>query len=245
MSIKPSTDAKFESKVPILIIGGGAAGMCAALAAHEAGAECAVIERDPVPRGSTALSAGLIPAAETRFQRERGIADDAQTFAADILRKAKGEPDATIVKLVARQSGLLVEWLADTYALPFSVVHDFDYPGHSARRMHGLPSRSGAELIDRLREAVEGVGVPVLTNAIVTSLFVEQDRIVRGVEITRPGGERENVACRELILACNGYGGNREHGVAIFRKWRRPFISAMPVIEATPCSGAKSWAPSS
>lgn len=209
MSIKPAAEAKFESEVPILIVGGGAAGMCAALAAHEVGVGCVIIERDPIPQGSTALSAGLIPAAGTRFQKERGIADDPETFAADISRKAKGEPDAAIVKLVAEQSGPLVEWLASTYALPFSVVHDFDYPGHSARRMHGLPSRSGAELIDRLREAAEAAGIPVLTNAVVTSLFAD-GQIVRGVEVTRPGGERENVACRELILACNGYGGNHE-----------------------------------
>ena len=84
----------FETSVPVLIIGGGAAGLCAALAAQEAGAEVAVLERDAVPRGSTALSAGLIPAAATRFQRARGIVDSPELFAADIQRKAHGEADA-------------------------------------------------------------------------------------------------------------------------------------------------------
>src|SRR6516164_11629314 len=32
-------------------------------------------ERDAVPRGSTALSAGLIPAAGTRFERAKGVVD--------------------------------------------------------------------------------------------------------------------------------------------------------------------------
>ena len=32
-----------------------------------------VLERDRVPRGSTALSSGFIPAAGTRFQRDKGI----------------------------------------------------------------------------------------------------------------------------------------------------------------------------
>ena len=62
--------------VPLLIVGAGAAGLCAALAAKEAGVEPVVIERDAVPSGSTALSAGLIPAAGTRFQRAKGIADE-------------------------------------------------------------------------------------------------------------------------------------------------------------------------
>ncbi len=210
MSIKPAASAHFTGEVPLLVAGGGAAGLCAALAAHEAGAECVVIERDAVPRGSTALSAGLIPAAGTRFQREQGIADDARLFAADIMRKAKGGPDAAIVDLVSREAGPLVEWLADSHALPFSVVDDFDYPGHSARRMHGLLSRSGLELVDRLRAAVEGAGIPILTQAVVTSLFVDDDRLIRGIEIARPGGASESIACKALILACNGYGGNRE-----------------------------------
>jgi fumarate reductase flavoprotein subunit len=209
MSVLDAAGVAFASEVPVLIVGAGAAGLCAALAAHEAGAECVVVERDAVPRGSTALSAGLIPAAGTRFQRERGIADDASLFAADILCKARNEPATEIVDVVARGSAPLIEWLADTYALNFSVVGDFDYPGHSARRMHGLPSRSGAELIDRLRGAVETAGVPILTSATVTILFAEADRRVRGVAVARPDGSTELIGCEALVLACSGFGGNR------------------------------------
>jgi fumarate reductase flavoprotein subunit len=82
--------ASFNVQIPVVIVGAGAAGLVAALAATEAGAEVVVLERDPVPRGSTALSAGLIPAAGTRWQREHKIDDSASLFAGDIQRKAKG-----------------------------------------------------------------------------------------------------------------------------------------------------------
>jgi fumarate reductase flavoprotein subunit len=208
MTVKPPPQAGFEATVPVVVIGGGAAGLCAALAAHEAGVEVVVLERDPLPRGSTALSAGLIPAAGTRFQRELGIADAPALFAADIQRKAHGEADQAIVDLVAGQSGPTVEWLAERYFLPFSVVDDFDYPGHCARRMHGLPTRSGAELIDRLRQAIEEASVPLITDATVTALFADGGGRVRGVEATRPDGSHDPIGCDALILACNGYGGN-------------------------------------
>ena len=208
MTIKPVPSEGFETTVPILVVGGGAAGLCAALAAHETGAEVAILERDPLPRGSTALSAGLIPAAATRFQKSLGIVDAPELFADDIRKKAHGEADDAIVDLVAAQSGPTVEWLADRYGLPFSVVHDFDYPGHAARRMHGLPSRSGDELIDRLRHAVEEAGLPLMAQATVTALFSDAERRIHGIETTRPDGTRDLIGCDALILACNGYGGN-------------------------------------
>jgi flavocytochrome c len=207
VTIKPIPSNAFEAGAPIIIVGAGAAGLCAALSAHQAGVDVIVLERDSIPRGSTALSAGLIPAAGTRFQRARGISDDASAFAADLTRKGHGEADAAVVALVARESAATVEWLAGRHGLPFSVVDDFDYPGHSARRTHGLPTRSGAELIDRLRQAADDVQIPLILNATVSALYAGDDRIIRGVEITRPDGTGDSLGCGALILACNGYGG--------------------------------------
>jgi fumarate reductase flavoprotein subunit len=210
MSVQDSEDVDFDSEVPVLIIGAGAAGFCAALAASEAGIEPVVIERDAVPSGSTALSAGLIPAAGTRFQRERGIADSAELFAEDISRKAHGEADAKLVQVVSRGAGPLIEWLADQYAMPFEIITDFNYPGHSAHRMHGLPSRTGAELIDRLRSAVEAREIPILTGRVAKTLFVDEDGFVEGIAVRGGDGAGETIGCGALVLACNGYGGNPE-----------------------------------
>ncbi|SCZ10074.1 FAD-dependent oxidoreductase [Microvirga guangxiensis] len=203
-------DKAFDFTVPVVIVGAGAAGLVAGLAAQEAGADVLVLERDALPRGSTALSAGLIPAAATRWQREAGIADDPERFASDIMSKAKGEPDPALVDLVVREVGPAIEWLSDAYGLAFSVVDDFSYPGHSARRMHGLPSRSGEELIDALRGAAEAAGIEILCEAHVTTLFVNDSGRVLGLRFARPDGTTEEIGCGQLILACNGYGGNKE-----------------------------------
>ena len=207
-TVSYSFDANFDVDVPLLIVGAGAAGLCAALAAKEAGIEPLVIERDAVPAGSTALSAGLIPAAATRFQHAKRIVDSPQLFAADIQRKAKGEADAAVVDAVAQGAGPLVEWLADRYGLPFDVVDNFNYPGHSAMRMHGLPTRTGLELIDRLRHAAEISDIAIVPERIADGLLAETDGRIRGVEVLRGDGKRERIGCEVLILACNGFGGN-------------------------------------
>ena len=200
----------FEYTVPVVVVGAGAAGMIAALAAHESGAEVLVLERDPLPRGSTALSAGLIPAPATRWQATAGIADAPELFARDIMAKAHGEPDAAIVDFAARTAGPVLEWLADAHGFAFSVIEDFTYPGHSARRMHGLPSRSGEEFIDALGQAVEKAGIPLVCDATVTDHFADGGGRILGLRFERPDGSAEEVGCGRLILACNGYGGNRD-----------------------------------
>ncbi|WP_322096958.1 FAD-binding protein [Pelagibius sp.] len=194
--------------MPVLIIGAGAGGMVAALSALDSGGEILVVEADAVPSGSTALSAGLIPGAGTRFQAAAGIDDNADRFAGDIQEKAKGENPQELVNLLASKAGPVVDWLADRFDFPFSVVTDFDYPGHSRRRMHGLPSRAGRELVDRLRAACETNGVDIVCNRRAVTLFREGDRIT-GVEVESPEG-LERIGCETLILACNGFGGNRE-----------------------------------
>jgi fumarate reductase flavoprotein subunit len=208
MTVAPPPAAGFDLTVPVLIVGAGACGLIAALAAREAGAEVLVVERDAVPAGSTALSAGLIPAAGTRAQAAAGIEDAAALFAADLQRKARGESPQHLVDAMASRSGPTVDWLADRYGLPFTVVDDFDYPGHSRRRMHGLPSRAGRELVDRLRATCEAEGIDIVCSRRARTLYADGDRIA-GLALDGPEGE-ERIGCGALVLACNGFGGSRE-----------------------------------
>ena len=201
--------ADFDVNVEVLIVGAGAAGLIAALSAYERDRAVLVLEREAEPAGSTALSAGLIPAAGTRLQKQAGIDDDPTLFAADIQAKAKGENDQSIVELLASQSADVIDWLQDAHGLPFSVVDDFDYPGHSRRRMHGLPTRAGRELVNALRSRCEALDIDIVCQARVETLYREGSRI-KGVGLVRPDGSQDSIGCDSLILACNGYGGNRD-----------------------------------
>jgi fumarate reductase flavoprotein subunit len=210
MAVLPAAEARFEYSVPVVVIGAGACGLTAALAAREAGAEVLVLERDAKPAGSTALSTGLIPAAGTRFQRALGIADSAELLAEDIWRKAKGATDRTIVDAVARASGPTIEWLADRHGVAFKLVEGFLYPGHSVLRMHGTPHRTGEELESALLAAAARLGIDVVSSALATDLYAREDGRVVAVGFARPDGAQEVVGCDALVLACCGFGGNKE-----------------------------------
>jgi fumarate reductase flavoprotein subunit len=202
--VPPRIDAEAE----VVVIGAGACGLVTALRAKAAGAEVIVLERDASPSGSTSMSSGFVPAPATRFQHAIGIDDDTpELFVADIMTKSKGTSRRDIAKLAAENIGPAVEWLADHAGVEWIVLDDFLYPGHSCHRMHAVPEKTGAALEARLLAAVEAAGIPVVTEARAVGLYVEEKK-VRAVEIERPGGKREIVACGALVLACNGYGGN-------------------------------------
>ncbi len=207
-AVLPAPGVEFSLGVPILIVGAGAAGLTAALAARDAGAGVMVLERDPLPQGSTALSSGLVPAAGTKAQAAQGIADTPELFARDIQAKAKGLAEPRLVAALAATIGPTVDWLAEVHGVPFTVVEGFLYPGHSALRMHGTPKRTGAELMACLGGAAARAGVDVVADAHVHALYVEGGRVV-GVGIDRPDGATERIGCGALVLACSGFGGNR------------------------------------
>lgn len=199
-----------EYEIDVVVIGAGACGICAGLAASESGASVLLLERDQKSTGSTALSTGLIPAAGTKLQKSMGIEDDAETFFRDIMGKAKGQTDEKMARLIAGRSAATVDWLAERHGVPFRLVEGFLYPGHSRLRMHGVPQRTGEELQNALLAAAERASLDIVNGALVEDLHVDGDGRVRAVGFTRPDGAKEVVGARTVILACNGYGGNPE-----------------------------------
>jgi fumarate reductase flavoprotein subunit len=204
----------FDLSFDVVVVGAGACGMSAGLAAAEAGAETLVIERDATPLGSTAMSTGLIPAAGTPEQAALGIPDDPETLLADIVRKTKGRVDVEVAARLARDSADTVAWLRDSHGVPLTLVQGFLYPGHSHMRMYGTPNRTGSELEAALEAALARSGAALLTSARVQTLFVEDDH-VRGVEVVRPDGDVQQIGCGALILACCGFGAN----APMVRQW--------------------------
>ena len=199
------TDA---AHVPVVIVGAGACGLTAALNLSRQGIECVVLERDATAQGSTALSSGFIPAPGTRAQQLKGIADSPELFVQDIQHKAKGLADPVLAHAYARHIGPALDELQHHHGLVWEVLDGFLYPGHSVHRMHAVPERTGAGLMQRLMQAADAAGIAVLTQAHARVLHWDPLVGALGVGYLRPDGALEHVACDALLLACNGFGGN-------------------------------------
>ncbi len=210
MAVLPAQGKTFDLQVGVVVVGAGAAGLTAALAARDGGAEVLILERDHTPAGSTAMSQGNIAAAGTRSQKKNGIEDSGEIFAGDIVKLARGQTDATLARAFADASGRTVDWLVDTHQVPLALDLDWGTAlGHSRSRIHATPTKTGTELMTCLIGACERAGADLLTDAHVLDIYADANGTVRGVRFERPGGETEDVGCDALILATCGFGANR------------------------------------
>ena len=122
VSVYAAPIGSFEVSAPVVIVGAGAAGLCAALSAHESGVDVVVVERDSLPRGSTVDPGGRYAlSAISRRQRQcRAICRRYPAQSSRRTRRYHHRHDR-------RESGT-TEWLASRYSFPFSLVSDFSLP---------------------------------------------------------------------------------------------------------------------
>jgi fumarate reductase flavoprotein subunit len=194
--------------VDVLVVGAGACGLAAAIAAADEGASVAILEKLGRPGGNSALSTGSVPAAGSRFQRDAGIDDSPAKLVAD-LRAISGESDhPELLVRLAELSAPTVEWLIDDVGCRMQLVTAYKHIGHSVPRLHAPVSRRGRDLVDDLLAAVDRRGIPLATGNKVTRLVGDANGIT-GVEIELRGGVRETAAAGKVILAVNGYAGDK------------------------------------
>lgn len=194
--------------VDVLVIGAGGCGLVAAIAAHEQGANVAILEKTERLQGNTSLSSGSIPAAGTRFQRAVGIEDSAARMQEDLLRTSGQHEAVHLTQRLSEVSAELVEWLVDTAHVDLSLIETYRHVGHSVHRLHAPPSRMGADLLADLAREVERRDIPLALGNRATALLVEGGRVCGARAITAHG-EVTEIRAGATILATNGFGANR------------------------------------
>jgi fumarate reductase flavoprotein subunit len=210
MSIVHLNKPEFDWTVPVLIVGAGACGLTAALAAKDQGVDVLLLERDKTPYGSTGMSYGAICAAGSRIQKAIGINDTPDYLFEDIMAVTRGQTNPVLARLLAQEAAPTIDWLSLKHGLKLSVEKAWVGLGHRHPRLHAPHNRSGETLMSMLLTACEQAGADLLTEARVTALFVNDKSKVLGARVQRPDGSLEEVGCQAMILATCGFGANRD-----------------------------------
>lgn len=199
-----------QADVDVLVVGAGACGLAAAIAAHDAGASVAIIEKLDRPGGNSSLSTGSVPAAGTRFQRDAGIEDSPERFIADLVRTGGPTDCPQLLRRLAETSAATVEWLVDSVGARMALVTAYKHVGHSVLRLHAPVSRRGQDLVDDLLSAVEKRSIPLAVGNGARALVSDANDVVIGADIETTNGERQRFLARKIVLAVNGFAGDRD-----------------------------------
>ena len=182
----------------VIVIGGGAAGMAAAVTAHDRGARVLLLEGETKLGGSTALSGGWFFAAGTSVQRAAGISDDSPEAMFDYYAQVnQWRIDPPVVRRLCDEAGAALEWL---------VSLGVDFPVKSLKRsgMETIarghqPLGRGAEIAQVLERAVRSRPIDVALGNRVERL-VAKGAVVRG----------DTATAEALVIATGGFGQNRD-----------------------------------
>jgi L-aspartate oxidase len=184
----------------VVVVGGGVAGLAAALAAAPR-ARVLVVTKGAVDDGCTAVAQGGIAAAV-------GPDDSPELHFQDTIAAGRGLCDERAVRLMveAAPGGVaeLAAWGVD-FDRDGDRVDLHQEAAHSrARVLHAGGDATGAAIERALLRRLGESGATVASNQVVTRVVVEDGRCV-GVELCDPGsGARVRVGATAVILASGG-----------------------------------------
>ncbi|MEO0440187.1 MAG: FAD-dependent oxidoreductase [Pseudomonadota bacterium] len=112
----------------ILIIGAGAAGLSAALAAHESGASVTIIEKQPKLGGTAAISGGIIWAPGNSQMTAHGLTDSREDAMAYFQSLSQGDIDEETLASFVDEASHALTFLEERDAASFSMLEGYpDY----------------------------------------------------------------------------------------------------------------------
>ncbi len=121
----------------VVVLGTGAAGLVAALAAAEQGASVALFEKGDVVGGTTALSGGLCWVPVNPHMRAAGIADSREDALAYLDSLSLGMIDPALAAALVDSGPEVVAWLEANTPVRFEVVRG--YPDYHPEHPGGKP----------------------------------------------------------------------------------------------------------
>jgi fumarate reductase flavoprotein subunit len=190
----------------VVVIGGGGAGMSAAIIAKQAGLNVVIIEKMPMLGGNTSKSTGGMNAAETKYQKEQNISDSVQIFIDDTMKGGGNIADRSLVTILAQSSAEAIDWL-DSIGAPLPRVSFSG--GATNRRIHQPADGSavGIYLVATFEKKLKELGVPIYFNTKATDFIVDAQGRVTGVK-AESASVNYTFNGKATVLATGGFGAN-------------------------------------
>jgi succinate dehydrogenase / fumarate reductase flavoprotein subunit len=195
----------------VLVIGSGAAGLRAAIAAHLAGTEVLVIAKRDRRDAHTSLASGGVNAA----LGTRDPDDTWEQHFADTLKEGYFLSDPRVVEIMAREAPTAIlemaKWGCGFARTPQGEIDQRYFGAHRYRRTCYAGDYTGRALLHCLADKVEELDIRVADNQYVSRLLVSDGQCFGAVAFDQLTGERTAFLADAVVLASGGH----------TRVWRR------------------------
>ncbi|MGE0599622.1 MAG: FAD-dependent tricarballylate dehydrogenase TcuA [Dehalococcoidia bacterium] len=202
----------------VLVVGGGIAGLSAAISSRQAGAETILIEKAPIAgRGGNTRFAD----AQMRFPHEAdeyGPRDySVDDMFEDLMRISRGRANQDLIRTLCENARETAEWLTG-----MGLEWEAGYPHTAGYRRS--PKSGGQGLTDLLYRRLEGFGGVIAYETGAVDLITRPDGSVAGVRARGPEGLTDIYATGGVILACGGFQANVEMRVRYLGRYADSLI---------------------
>ena len=192
-------------EVDVLVIGGGNAALCAAIAARRNGASVLVVEGAPkfYRGGNTRHTRNMRCAHDSATEHLTGPYSEDE-FWDDLLRVTEGNTDEDLARFMISRSKEMLTWIARQ-----GVRFQPSLGGTlSLGRTNSFFLGGGRAMLNSLYRTAEDLGVQVLYDAPAVDLEITGTRF-RSAAV-RLNGETQTINARALIAAAGGFEANIE-----------------------------------
>ncbi len=187
----------------VLVMGSGTAGLSAAIAAAEAGANVLVIEKQDIPGGSAVTSAGIVYAPVDE--------SDKAAMVQYYMDRAEGNANEELLTFYADNALDTIAWLESLGVQWLMTVPAGTAPEPGARfsMTAGGVGMTGAALVNPMLEKLNALGVEVLCGVRGTELLVGDDGAITGAKAEGKTADYE-ITAKSVILATGGFDASKE-----------------------------------
>jgi tricarballylate dehydrogenase len=194
-----------DAEVTIVVVGSGAAGLSAALAAAEAARsgmrDCRIVLIDRAPEGQHGGNTRWSPSYMRMATPDR-VAPD---FEESVQAASSGRADAAYFRRLRQEAPAVIDWLVRHGVAFHQPIY---YLSAGSARIQ--PVGGGNAVLAALEGAARAAGVDIRYEARAERLLSGPDGGVVGIEVRRGTGALELIQAGAVVLACGGFAGDGE-----------------------------------